>query len=1047
MTRRISTFRSALAALTAVVLASGGVVALAAAPAAAAEVAVYNSILASPAPASRSLGYQATSTDEFGDYVQLAGSDRVVSTVTVGMTDWACGNWADGANPCVTDGTTGATFTHPITLNLYEVDNSGVDPAAGALIATVTQNAAIPFRPSASPECTGGNANKWYDAGTATCYNGFDFTLDFDLSSLGIVLGDDVIVSIAYDTQSYGAVPTGVNGPYNSLNVSLAQQAPSVGTDENQDEMFWKTSYPGYTDVFLVDTGWSADYGLQLKITTDADLVPAPANAVTVYQKDVLSAEYPDARYLEWHEGKNNPTPRYSVQTDGLHLGDGSASTIIKGTDVPNSEVTKAELRALIIAGASVTVDSGTVTFQVPVHFGTLVTDNFTTLRSTSLTAGTHTFSLSDTWATTRAFGPYAAQEEAPLGELLNAVFGYDHVWLAGVGVQADSLAIVPELVFDSTTYTFFQPEIVPCTPAAGSTVSNFDSTGWDFTQTRSQGFNEFVVGGLHVYTTGGAPVSGPDQRKAAGYHAINIALSEVGTPSIEIAPGFTGTRPSLQLGFDADGNGTQDAYLVGEPWAYGGGTWSPTVNGDWNDAKFWASNGADFGVGAGGGYNSMGTLAAYLLANPESRLTSYGYSLGSGVDGDAIIESISVNCSTAAFGYVEGTLTTAIPTISGTVNVAGTLTADPGTWGPNPVALSYQWLADGVEISGATASTYLLTAAELNKKITVVVTGTKTDYATASETSAETAPVGAMAPPNVQRLAGGDRYSTAVEISKYGFADGEPDVVYIATGEGFADALSAAPAAAHDSAPLLLTTQATLPAVVQSELVRLAPSTIIVVGGEAAVSAAVVSQLQGLSFTPTVTRIFGADRYATSRAIAENTWASATTAYIATGTNFPDALAAGPAAAHFDGPVVLVPGTAASVDAATLNLLNGLGVSDVKIAGGTVVVSQGIQNQLDVPFAVTRNAGADRFETAVAINEDEFGTTSSVFVATGFGFADALAGAALAGVSGSPIYVSTPSCIPPVVKQSILDRHPMTVLILGGLAVLSLAVEQLESC
>ena len=953
MTRNTRPLRRALAALTVAVLATGGVVALAA-PASAAEVLVYNSIPASPPPASPSLGFQATSTDEFGDYVQLDGSDRVVSTVTVGLTDWACGNWEakalDGATPCLTE--PAATFSHPITLSLYEVDNSGADPTPGAVIASITQDADIPFRPSASVECTD---DKWFDAGTATCYNGFDFTLDFDFSSFGAVLGDDVIVGVAYNTQTYGAAPIGVNGPYNSLNVSLAGAAPTVGTDETQDEMFWDTTYPGYTDEFLVDTGWGDYNGLVLSIATDADLVPAPSSEETVYQKDVKSSETVDT-YLFWHEGKNNPTPRYSVQTDGLHLGDGSASTIIKGTDVPNSEVSKAALRALIIAGASVTVESGSTTFQVPVHFGAAWTDNFTTLRSTSLTAGTHTFSLSDTWATTRAFGPYSAQEEAPLGELLDAIFEYDSVWLAGFGVQADSLAIVSKLAFNDTTYTFYQPEMVPCTPSAGTTVSNLDSTGWDFSQTRSQGFYEFVETGLHVYT--GVAGGSPDPRKAAGYHAVDIALTDIGTPSIVISDGYSGVRPSLQLGFDADGDGNQDAYLVGEPWAYGGGSWTPTVNGDWADAKFWASGNADFGVGAGGGYASMGTLADYLLANPEARITSYGFSLGSGVDGDAIIESITVGCATATFAFELDTL----------------------------------------------------------------------------------------APPTVQRLAGADRYATAIEISQYGFIPEDVDIVYIATGQGFADALSAAPAAAHDGAPLLLTKQATLPAAVKAELERLTPSKIIVVGGTGAVSDTVFNQLTALGFSPTVVRVFGADRYATSRAIATSTWVSATSAYIATGRNFPDALSAGPAAAHFDGPVILVPGTASSLDSATLGVLDDLSVTDVKIAGGTAVVSAGIQSSLSA-FTVTRNFGADRYATAVAINEDEFDTTLSVFVATGAGFADALTGAALAGVAGAPLYVSTPNCIPPTVLQSILDRAPHDVLILGGLGVLSIAVEELQSC
>src|SRR5690606_15680631 len=109
------------------------------------------------------------------------------------------------------------------------------------------------------------------------------------------------------------------------------------------------------------------------------------------------------------------------------------------------------------------------------------------------------------------------------------------------------------------------------------------------------------------------------------------------------------------------------------------------------------------------------------------------------------------------------------------------------------------------------------------------------------------------------------------------------------------------------------------------------------------------------------------------------------------------DALTASPVAAHFDGPVVLVPGSSSSVDATTLALLDHLGVTTVKIAGGTGVVSAAIEAQAKELFGathVTRNGGTDRYATAVEINADEFTSASTVYLATGTGFADALAGA-----------------------------------------------------
>ncbi len=89
----------------------------------------------------------------------------------------------------------------------------------------------------------------------------------------------------------------------------------------------------------------------------------------------------------------------------------------------------------------------------------------------------------------------------------------------------------------------------------------------------------------------------------------------------------------------------------------------------------------------------------------------------------------------------------TSLPSISGTVGQGFTLTATTGSWNGSPTAYAYQWNADGVAISGATASTYLLTSAELGKAITVTVTATNSTGSTAA-TSAATSAV-AAAPSN----------------------------------------------------------------------------------------------------------------------------------------------------------------------------------------------------------------------------------------------------------------------------------------------------------
>ncbi len=78
-------------------------------------------------------------------------------------------------------------------------------------------------------------------------------------------------------------------------------------------------------------------------------------------------------------------------------------------------------------------------------------------------------------------------------------------------------------------------------------------------------------------------------------------------------------------------------------------------------------------------------------------------------------------------------------PTIKGKAVVGKKLTAVPGTWGPAPVTLTYQWLRNGVPIKGATGSKYKLKGKDKGKRISVQVTGAKAGYTSTSATSPKT--------------------------------------------------------------------------------------------------------------------------------------------------------------------------------------------------------------------------------------------------------------------------------------------------------------------
>jgi hypothetical protein len=226
---------------------------------------VYNAI-PDPFPGSYpSLGYEATSTDEFGDLVALT-RPGVASTVTVGMNDWACENDGSRAGNEACESSEGSSYPHDLTLNLYSVDYSGSTPGLGALIATVTQTFDVPFRPSWDSEnCTATGeepstnqpfGGKWYAADLDACVNGYAFAVTFDLSGLDVVLPPEVIYGVAYNTQHYGEDPIETPGPYNSLNVGLANLSPgslgqpTVGSDVEVDAVFWDTSHgPFYCDA------------------------------------------------------------------------------------------------------------------------------------------------------------------------------------------------------------------------------------------------------------------------------------------------------------------------------------------------------------------------------------------------------------------------------------------------------------------------------------------------------------------------------------------------------------------------------------------------------------------------------------------------------------------------------------------------------------------------------------------------------------------------------------------------------------------------------
>lgn len=320
------------------------------------------------------------------------------------------------------------------------------------------------------------------------------------------------------------------------------------------------------------------------------------------------------------------------------------------------------------------------------------------------------------------------------------------------------------------------------------------------------------------------------------------------------------------------------------------------------------------------------------------------------------------------------------------------------------------------------------------------------TDSVVLAEGDWVTLPTAAMVRPQPDRLFGANRFETSQKVVQASHPDGA-SVVFVANGTSFADALSAGPAAAALGAPLLLVTPTAVPSSTLDELRRLDPAEIVVVGGTGAVSASVQAVLEAIA---PVQRVWGVDRYETSRKLAEVAFESGSEiVYIATGRTFPDALSAGAVAGALGAPLITVNGAASTIDAATRDLLVRLGATDVRIVGGPGAVSPGVAAALDAVPGVTtptRYQGADRYATSLAVSA-VLENPPAVLLAVGTSFADALGGGAFAGSIGSPLIVVPPTCVPSGVIDRLHASRPDDVYLLGGRAVLQTGVETFTPC
>jgi putative cell wall-binding protein len=291
---------------------------------------------------------------------------------------------------------------------------------------------------------------------------------------------------------------------------------------------------------------------------------------------------------------------------------------------------------------------------------------------------------------------------------------------------------------------------------------------------------------------------------------------------------------------------------------------------------------------------------------------------------------------------------------------------------------------------------------------------------------------IATVLPTVVKRLAGTDRFATAVTVSNTEFPTaGSAGSVVLARADDYPDALVGTTLAANRDAPLLFTEGNTLPAATQTEIVRVLGlgRTVYILGGTSAIPASIATALTGLGYQ--VVRYSGADRYGTAVAVAD-ALGDPSTVLLATGTNFPDALAAGPAAAHVAGVVLL---TAGSVMPQAVSAYLTAHPGKVYAIGGPAVAADA---------AATALVGADRYATAATVAATLFTAPTVVGVASGVAFPDALAGGTLLAHFAGPLLLSDPGVLSSTSSTYLTtNKTPLaSVWLFGGASALSGSVE-----
>lgn len=357
-------------------------------------------------------------------------------------------------------------------------------------------------------------------------------------------------------------------------------------------------------------------------------------------------------------------------------------------------------------------------------------------------------------------------------------------------------------------------------------------------------------------------------------------------------------------------------------------------------------------------------------------------------------------------------------PTISTTSSTTATTSTTTTTTTTVPSQDGYSPLETTVPTTVPTVST------------TATTTTTIATTSTIPTTSTTPAPTY-----EIIRANGTDRIDTAMKISEIGWDDA--DKVIIASGSSYPDALAGVPLSRAADAPILLTMSRNgAEDELLAEIARLGAKSAYILGGQAAVSSEVESDLKAAGVA--CTRLAGNDRYETSVAVAQElknlTDGMFDTLYFVSADNYPDALAISSIAAIGGDPILYV-GSKSALQLCVAEFAAGTGCSNAVLLGGEAAVSDAGKVSIEeLGMTVERISGADRYATGLAVAQrfSEMFSGNGVALATGKNFPDALAGGAHAAKLCIPV-VLTDEIVGDGIRNFAARLTPGNVYVYGG--------------